>query len=219
MSTPLIIDYYSDVLCIWAWISQRRITELKEQWGDKIEINYHYLNLFGDTKTRMLEQWGSKGGYDGFAKHIVDSAAPFDNAPVNKNVWKKTRPTTSANAHAVLKAVGLSYSDDESEKLCRLIQKSFFVDCLDIGQVEIVMTLAKSIGLDRNKLKSLIDSGQAMASLMQDYKNAIELNIQGSPSWIMNNGRQTLFGNVGYRILNANIKEVLEHPAQEASWC
>ena len=73
--------------------------------------------------------------------------------------------------------------------------------------------------LDRHNIKSSIDSGKATALLMQDYKSAKDLNIQGSPSWLMNKGRQTLFGNVGYRILNANIKEVLEHPAQEASWC
>jgi len=219
MSAPLVIDYYSDVLCIWAWISQRRITELKEQWGGKIEIHYHYLNLFGDTSSRMAEQWGSRGGYEGFGQHTIEAAAPYDNAPVNKDVWKHIRPLTSANAHVVLKAVELMYSADISEKLLILIQKSFFVDCLDIGQLETVIALAEGVGLERCKIKSSIDNGKATAALMQDYKNAKDLNIQGSPSWLMNNGRQTLFGNVGYRILNANIKEVLEHPAQEASWC
>jgi predicted DsbA family dithiol-disulfide isomerase len=219
MSSPLIIDYYTDVLCIWAWISQRRITELKEQWGDKIEIHYHHLNLFGDTYSRMEEQWGERGGFDGFAKHTIEAAAPYENAPVNKNVWKKVRPLTSANAHVVLKAVALTYSSEMSEKLFQLMQKSFFVDSLDIGQLEVVISLAEKAGLDREKIKSSIDTGKATAALMQDYKKAKDLNVQGSPSWLMNNGRQTLFGNVGYRILNANIKEILEHPAQEASWC
>jgi hypothetical protein len=35
----------------------------------------------------------------------------------------------------------------------------------------------------------------------------------------MNGGRQILYGNVGYRILNANVEELLKHPEQEASWC
>ena len=38
MSSPLIIDYYTDVLCVWAWIAQRRVDELKEQWGDKVVL-------------------------------------------------------------------------------------------------------------------------------------------------------------------------------------
>lgn len=217
MSKPLIIDYYSDVLCIWAWISQRRITELKEQWGNKIEINYHYLNLFGDTKSRMAEQWGSRGGYEGFAKHVIEAAAPYDTAPVSPNIWRSVKPLTSSNAHLVLKAVELLYSAKHAEKLLVVLQKSFFVDCEDLGRLQTVLALAE--GLDQAKIRSEIENGFATAALMQDYKVAKDLNIQGSPSWLMNNGRQTLFGNVGYRILNANIKELLEHPEQEASWC
>ena len=219
MSSPLVIDYYSDVLCIWAWISQRRIVELKEQWGDKIEIRYHYLNLFGDTKSRMAEQWEERGGYEGFGQHVIEAAAPYDNAPVNADIWKYVRPLTSANAHVVLKSVALMYSAEASEKLAIQIQHSFFVDCVDIGQLENVLNLADNAGLDREKIKTSIESGAATAALMLDYKDAKDLNVKGSPSWLMNNGRQTLFGNVGYRILNANIKEVLERPMQEASWC
>lgn len=32
-------------------------------------------------------------------------------------------------------------------------------------------------------------------------------------------GRQVLYGNVGYRILNAHIEELAKTPTLEASWC
>jgi hypothetical protein len=36
----------------------------------------------------------------------------------------------------------------------------------------------------------------------------------------MNEGRQKLFGNVGYRIVEANIQELLREPNPDlASWC
>ena len=54
---------------------------------------------------------------------------------------------------------------------------------------------------------------------MSDYEDTKELRLKGSPSLVMNNGRQVLYGNVGYRILNANIRELLERPVSEASWC
>ena len=93
------------------------------------------------------------------------------------------------------------------------------VDNLDVGLLDNVLLLAKQSGMDSDALKTLIDEGDAAALLMSDYQKAAELNIKGSPSWIMNNGRQELFGNVGYRILRANIKEVLSKPGYEASWC
>ena len=32
-SAPLQIDYYTDLLCIWAWVAQPRIEQMKQQWG------------------------------------------------------------------------------------------------------------------------------------------------------------------------------------------
>ncbi|KZY88067.1 disulfide bond formation protein DsbA, partial [Oleiphilus sp. HI0072] len=172
-----------------------------------------------DTKTRMAKQWGERGGYEGFGRHVQDAAAPYDNAPVNPEIWKTVRPKSSLNAHLVLKACELAYSPQRSADLMLLVQKSFFVDNLDVGLLDNVLLLAKQSGMDSDALKTLIDEGDAAALLMSDYQKAAELNIKGSPSWIMNNGRQELFGNVGYRILRANIKEVLSKPGYEASWC
>jgi hypothetical protein len=36
---------------------------------------------------------------------------------------------------------------------------------------------------------------------------------------MLGEGRQKLYGNVGYRILEANIQEVLADPSERASWC
>jgi hypothetical protein len=44
--------------------------------------------------------------------------------------------------------------------------------------------------------------------------------VQGSPTYILNNGRQKLFGNVGYGVIEANIMELIRSPvAGAASWC
>ncbi len=219
MNSPLVIDYYSDVLCVWAWISVRKNEELLEEWGDQIILKHHYINLFGDTDLRMKKQWGDRGEHEGFARHVLNSAAPYDNAPVNSEIWKEVRPATSANAHLILKAVEIEYSEKQSASLAELFQRRFFKDNYDIGNQEILLELASGFSLDPDKIKSSIESGKATAALMQDYQKAVELGIKGSPSWIMNNGRQVLFGNVGYRVLCANVREILKHPEHEASWC
>jgi len=53
MKKALIINYYSDVLCIWAWVAQKRIDDLKQHLGEKIEIRYHYMDIFGDCTEKM----------------------------------------------------------------------------------------------------------------------------------------------------------------------
>jgi len=46
------------------------------------------------------------------------------------------------------------------------------------------------------------------------------MRIEGSPSLVLNEGRQKLYGNVGFRLIDANIQELFRVvPDDDASWC
>ena len=102
------VDYYSDVLCVWAWIAQRRQEELSQHFGGEIEFNHRYMNVFGDTQSQIGDKWASKGGFEGFGHHVIEAAAPYSNAPVVDSIWQTVRPLSSTPAHTFLKAVKLS---------------------------------------------------------------------------------------------------------------
>ena len=215
----LIVDCYTDVLCVWAWIAQRRNEELVAQWGEKIDLRYHYLNLFGDTASRIDKQWSTRGGYDGFGAHVVESAAAYDNAPVNADVWTNVRPASSATAHLVIKAATVVSGQNAANDFALEIRKAFFVDARNIGEMTVLYKIANDMQLDELALRQSIDNGTATAVLMNDYQQANEQNIAGSPSWVMNDGRQKLYGNVSYQVLNANVEGLLNRRGDEASWC
>jgi len=216
---PLVIDYFSDILCVWAWVTERRIEELNKHFKDKIEIRYQYIDLFGDTENRIKNQWRDKGMHEGFSAHVVDAVAPYESAPVNPDVWRKTRPTTSANAHMVLKAIELTCNKQSAIEFSNILRKAFFIDSKDISELETLFSLLKQEGIDTEHINKTLNNGTALAALMSDYQKANEYDIKGSPSFIMNNGRQNLFGNVGYKVLQANIEELLNNSSAQASWC
>ena len=215
---PLVIEYYTDVLCIWAWIAQRRIEEVVAENGSKVKFQHRYLDLFGDTRTRICQQWESKGLYQGFCDHVCDAAAPFSSAPVNPDCWSQVRPHTSCNAHLAIKAVELAEGSQAAINFALILRKAFFIDALDIGDLKVVLKLADQ-QYDTDAVTESINDGTAIAALMRDYQRANLQGIKGSPSYVIDNGRQTLYGNIGYRVLYANISELLRHPTDEASWC
>jgi predicted DsbA family dithiol-disulfide isomerase len=219
MSSPVVIDYYSDILCVWAWIAQRRIEELNDKLSDKIELRYHYLDVFGDASQKIPNQWQDKGGFLGFSNHVQEAAAPYPDAPVNPELWTCVRPHSSANAHLVLKAAALIFGTKISIEFALLFRQSFFVDGKDISQLSILFTLIEKAGYDTGNVKEAINDGRAIGALMADYQQAKLLSLKGSPTYIIDNGRQVLYGNVGYRVLLANIEEQLKAPTNEASWC
>lgn len=213
------VDCYTDILCVWAWIAQRRNEEITAEWGQKVDLRFHYLNLFGDTAGRIDKQWSTRGGYDGFGAHVVESAAAYDDAPVNPDVWTKVRPASSTNAHLVICAAAVVLGQDAANNLALGIRKAFFVDARNVGEMAVLYQVATDLQIDEFALRQSIDNGTATAVLMNDYQQATEQNITGSPSWVMNDGRQKLYGNVSYHVLNANVEGLLKRPGDEASWC
>lgn len=216
---PIKVDYYSDILCVWAWIAQRRQEEFRQHFGDEIEFTYRFVNVFGDTRSQIGEKWASRGGFEGFGQHVIEAAAPYSDAPVATDIWQSIQPLSSTPAHTFLKAVELSYSVAEAEKITRVVREQFFTGPMDIGRLEILLDLARNNGLDTKRINASLNSGAATAEVMRDYQLAQSQGIKGSPSWVLDGGRQVLYGNVGYRILRANAAELLSQPQQEASWC
>ena len=80
--------------------------------------------------------------------------------------------------------------------------------------------IAEALGVDIGAIEDSIHSGSAFARLAADYQDADKMRIEGSPSFVLNEGRQKLYGNIGFRLLEANIQELLRAPrSDEASWC
>ena len=79
--------------------------------------------------------------------------------------------------------------------------------------------IAATTGLPLAEIRKQIDSGAAYAALCADFDAKEKHLVEGSPTFVLDEGRQKLYGNVGYRILEANIQELLTDPGERASWC
>lgn len=216
---PITIDYYTDVLCVWAWIAQVRLEEVHRQWGERISVRHRFVDIFGDCHRKIPGQWGEADGFEKFGAHVADSAARFEHCQVNPAIWTRTRPRSSMQAHLLLKAVEALAGQNAVEAAALRIRRAFFVDARDISDMALLLELAAQEGLDQASLQDALRDGRASAKLSSDLRAATEQGIKGSPTWVLNEGRQLLYGNVGYRILSANIEELLKHPGAEASWC
>ena len=47
------ILYFSDILCVWAYIAQPRLDEAEAQFGRQIDIQARFCPVFGDTARKM----------------------------------------------------------------------------------------------------------------------------------------------------------------------
>ena len=228
------ISYVSDVLCVWAYVAEARLDALREEFGDAVELEYRFIPIFGATRYRIGEGWKDKGGYAGFGRHVRQVAERFPHAPVHERVWDEVAPTTSAAAHEMLCAVRLLQEEgivsperreDLSgrtlfEEAVWRVRAAFFAEARDISEQSELFQVMTALGIPRAPIEAKLASGQALAETCRDIELRDQHKIEGSPTYYLNRGRQKLYGNVGYRVVSANLRELIEEPGpHQASWC
>jgi predicted DsbA family dithiol-disulfide isomerase len=99
------------------------------------------------------------------------------------------------------------------------VRSAFFAEARDISNRDVLREILSGAGLPSAAIDAKLRSGEAMAELCRDIELRDEHKIEGSPTYYLNQGRQKLYGNVGYRVVSANLRELLERPGHQASWC
>ncbi len=230
---PVQLSYYSDILCIWAYAAQRRLEALVEKFGADLAIDAHFCPVFPDAWGKIETNWKHRGGFEGFNRHINEVARKFPHIEVHERLWLETRPRSSASAHLFVKAVELVEADatgGEAEQLPYLDRLStraswelrhvFFASAKDISDWRVHEEIADRLGIDYSSVDRKIRSSEALAQLAADDQMSRKNGAEGSPTFLLNEGRQKLFGNVGYRLLEANVHELFHNTAtNDASWC
>jgi predicted DsbA family dithiol-disulfide isomerase len=217
------ILHFSDVLCIWAYVSQVRADELQENFGTSISFDYRFFQVFGNVAEKLKMQWVDRGGVSGYAEHVAEVAAGFEHAEFNLNAWKQVLPASSMPAHLLLCAVRVldkeRGGDPVLPELARKIRHAFFADLVDVSQRRELLSISEQAGLNTSEVERVLDSGMAHAELSADLQLVREKNITASPTLLFNEDRQRLTGNVGYRVMEANVSELLRSSTDQQSWC
>lgn len=224
--SPIRLSYFSDVLCVWAYIAQIRLDELVSNFPDDISIDYHFVSIFGNAREKLENRWRDKGGLQGYSDHVQSVAQKFNHITVHPDIWTATVPESSMSCHLFLQAIQLleikgivPKSDKLFERAVWTFRERFFTQLINIADRTVQFDIAEELGLPIAAIQTQIESGEAYAQLSKDFDLVKEHTVSVSPTLIFNEGRQRLNGNVGYRVIEANIRELLNSPTGEQSWC
>jgi predicted DsbA family dithiol-disulfide isomerase len=218
------IVYYSDLLCVWAYVAQVRIDELLQNFSDRVELEYRYFHVFGNVPGKMEAAWKDRGGVAGYSQHVRGVVNQFGHVTLHPQVWVRDTPKSSMPGHLMLCAVRSlesagTLAPGTLARAAWALRLAFFRDGEDISSQAVLAQIGQRAGLPMQELDRVLGSGSAHAALAEDLELARQQTIQASPTLLFNEGRQRLTGNVGYRIIEANIRELLENVPGQLSWC
>ena len=228
------IRYFSDVMCIWAYVAQARLDELQGQYKNQVSVSYHFISIYGNTEKRVVKHWAERGGISAYICYVRGVADDFGHVRISDRFWREGKgPNSSAAVHLFLKSVAnlidknkidnspQDYLNGKTiyEELIWRCRKRYFTDGVNIGLLKNQLQIAAELKLPLEGIREGIEDGSAFAAMCEDNELKEKYRIEGSPTYVLNEGRQKLYGNVGYNIIAANIEELVNRPEGGASWC
>jgi predicted DsbA family dithiol-disulfide isomerase len=91
------------------------------------------------------------------------------------------------------------------EKLDPALFKAYFVDARNIGDPEILLSLAASVGLPETEARDVLEKRSFQAAVDADRARAIRMGVRGVPTYVMD----------GRGVVGAQPYEILERFVQE----
>jgi predicted DsbA family dithiol-disulfide isomerase len=221
---PIRITHFSDTLCVWAYVSQVRVDELEKKFPGSLELDCRYFHVFGNVPKKMETSWKERGGVKGYSDHVRSVIDKFGHVTLDAQAWVRNTPQSSMPSHLLLCAVRMleGQGDLPGRSLGRTawaVREAFFKECKDISRQDVLLGVVERLGLPLGGIERALATGAAHAALAGDLELARQHWIQASPTLLFNEGRQRLTGNVGYRIIEANVRELLESAPGQLSWC
>lgn len=221
MAGPIEVVYFSDVLCVWAYAGQARLDEVRARFGERVRVRYRFLSVYGDVPTRIETHGQGPDKAQDYARRMRAVAGRFEHVGMHPSCFTEVVPRSSNQAHLVLCAARqlLDPDSDAFHALVRDVRFAFFARGEDVGRLSVLLALTARHGLDPDAIRARLEDGAAMASLSADLAQKEPMRIEGSPTYVLDGGREKLYGNVGYRVIEAVLDELLTEERRGGSWC
>ena len=183
------IEMVSDLVCPWCWVGLRRMKGAMEMVPElDVEIIFRPYELDPsvppagtDYKAYMKARFGgdqnrerSNQMRDALVQYGKEEGIPFDFDAIS---W---RPN-SFNAHRLVRwAHGQNLGMAAKEALF----ESFFAKGEDIGDLEVLVTIASKIGLDANLVSDLLAGDADVETTRQEQNMFRQMGVSGVPTFI-----------------------------------
>ena len=212
--STLTFQYWSDPMCIWAFVGQSKLDRILEEWGERVEVDYRITPVFGSVPWRFREGGWSDGGPEERREKTCELARQHGIEDVEGEVWIDSEPHSSWACGAAAKAVFQMEEAGEADpgagaQYLWEMREHFYRRDRNICHRDEQLAIADELGIDTDALARRLDDGSALAGLWEDENQRDELGVRGSPTYVFEGGRAVLYGNFPFAVLHSVVEELL----------
>ena len=172
----VIIEYFTDPACSACWALEPVLREFEEKYFDVIEVRYIMGGLFDKLSL-------SKEAANDFANSWEELGERF-NMPINGDVMRND-PLTSSYPPSLAYLAAVNQDLFKAKELLRKIREALFVYAKKIDKEEVLIEIAKEVGLDVTLFLEDFYSLETLEKLESNIAYTIVNGVSGFPTVIM----------------------------------
>jgi len=186
---PIKLDIMSDPICPWCFIGKAYLDKaLSAHPNHPFLIEWHPFQLNPDMpangmgRREYLE--GKFGGKEAAVRAYAPVVESAKTAGVAIDFEGMQRTPNTINAHRLIHWAGI---EGRQTAAVSALFKVYFTDAHDIGDPDVLIDIAKSVGMNGDVVKRLLDSDEDLKLIQDRDKHSRKMGINSVPTFIIAN--------------------------------
>jgi len=176
------IDVWSDYVCPFCYLEEPIFEQLRREYGESIQVVWRAFELRPDPIPTLAPQ----GEY----LRTTWERAVY---PMAKERGVTLRlPPVQPRSRKALEAAEFARDRGCFGTMHHALFRAFFEDGLDLNNLDILVAIAESIGLEREALRTALETGQYTERVINAQTLAHQLNISGVPALLIHSTDEPL---------------------------
>ena len=193
--TTLKIDLYTEISCPWCIIGQHRLDKvLAERFPDlAVDIEHHPVILMPDSPAegvRIADLLKSRYGVTDPASSWARPHAEARASGLDLDLGRQPFAYPTLDAHTLIR---LARGRGTQHALAVAISKAYFMDALNISDVQVLADIGALHGFDRGEVIALLADGNERVQTQREVSRSFEAGVKSVPHFVFN-GRIAING-------------------------
>jgi predicted DsbA family dithiol-disulfide isomerase len=193
MPEPITLEVFSDYVCPWCYLGDNRVKMLKRDFHITVQLVHFPLHSETPSEGRTLLDLFRCGPEEIEAKNTRMKGLMEKEglAYGERSHTYNSRLAQEIGTWAETQAGGNAIHDKFYE--------AYFVDGRNVGDVEVIIDVVKSVGLDEQQARAVLSKRRFQDAVDADWEKSHKLGVTGVPTFVANG--QSLVGAQPYENL------------------
>jgi len=205
------IEYFTDPLCVWSYVSEPTIQSLINQHKDNIDFQFRSLPILDKSKGKPEE--GEKFRTPEEMRQEWTEVSQKTGVKIDPALWMENPPQSSWPGNRAMKAA-LRQGFERGNRFINLLRYAALVDRKNPSDLEVLKSIAADAALDVSQFYNDMTENAPILEreVADDAVEAIDRCIYNTPTLVMSNDegdRVIISGMLDFEVCNNAIRSLM----------